>query len=214
MRYDLQVHTNASPCSGTPPNKVAEAAAQANLDGIVVTDHDTVENVARVREYAPNELDVISGAEVTTTQGHLLAIDVAESPPQTDPLSVVDSIHDQGGLAVLSHPFDALRQFYDTDLAALAAAVDGVEVTNSRCVRKLFNAQARAFADHHELSMTGGSDAHFPMEIGRATTEFDGSLRAAIEEGTTTPRGRGRYLSGHVATKLHQGRQTMRRVLP
>jgi predicted metal-dependent phosphoesterase TrpH len=214
MRYDLQVHTNASPCSATPPEKVTEAAERANLDGIVVTDHDTLTNVDRVRECAPNGLDVVSGVEVTTTQGHLLAIDVTEAPPRTDPLSVVDAIHNQGGIAVLSHPFDALRQFYDRNLPELAAAVDGIEATNSRCVRESFNRQARAFAAHHGLAITGGSDAHFPMEIGRAATEFDGSLRTAIREGTTTPRGRGRYLSGHVATKLHQGRQAVTGWLP
>ncbi len=214
MRYDLQVHTNVSPCSATPPEKVVEAAEHANLDGIVVTDHDTLANVERVRECASSRLDVVSGVEVTTTQGHLLAIDVTEVPPQTDPLSVVDAVHDLGGIAVLSHPFDALRQVYDTELAELAAAVDGVEVVNSRCVRESFNDHARAFADHHGLAMTGGSDAHFPMEVGRASTEFEGSLREAIREGTTTPRGRGRYLSGHVATKVHQGRRTIERWIP
>ena len=210
MRYDLQVHTNASPCSATPPKKVAETAERANLDGIVVTDHDTLANVERVRECASDGLTVVSGVEVTTTEGHLLGIGVTEAPPpQTDPLSAVDAIHDRGGVAVLSHPFDALRQFYDTDLRTLAAAVDGVEAVNSRCVRASFNRQARAFAAHHGLAMTGGSDAHFPMEVGRATTEFEGTLTEAIREGTTTPRGRGRYLSGHVATKLHQGHRAV-----
>lgn len=210
QRYDLQVHTDASPCSSTPPEKVVEAAERANLDGIVVTDHDTLANVARVRECAAEGLAVVSGCEVTTTtQGHLLALDVTEAPPKTDPLSVVEAIHDQGGLAVLSHPFDALRQVYDRDLDTLAAAVDGVEGVNSRCVRESFNRQARAFAEHHGLAITGGSDAHFPMEVGRAYTAFEGSLDAAIREGRTEPRGRGRYLSGHVATKLHQGRRAV-----
>jgi hypothetical protein len=212
MRYDLQVHTDASPCSATSPRKVAAAASKAGLDGIVVTDHDTLGNVARVREHAPEGLDVVSGVEVTTTQGHLLGIDVAEAPPQADPLTVIDDIHDQGGLAVLSHPFDTLREFYDRDLPELAAAADGVEAVNSRCVRPLFNRQARAFAAHHGLAITGGSDAHFPMEVGRAATEFDGGLREALREETATPSGRGRYLSGHLATKFQQGRRAIGRL--
>jgi predicted metal-dependent phosphoesterase TrpH len=209
MRYDLQVHTDASPCSATSPEQVAAAAADAGLDGIVVTDHDTLENVARVREHAPNRIAVVSGVEVTTTQGHLLAIDVDEAPPRTDPLTVIDAIHEIGGLAVLSHPFDTMRQFYDRGLPAIAAAADGVEAVNSRCVRPLFNRQARAFAAHHGLAVTGGSDAHFPMEVGRAATEFEGTLREALREGTTTPCGRGRYLSGHVATKFQQARRAI-----
>lgn len=205
-RYDLQVHTNASPCSSTSPERVVAAAVDAGLDGIAVTDHDTVANVEAVREAAPDTLNVISGVEVTTTEGHLLALNVAEPPPQTDPLTVVDHVHDQGGVAVLSHPFDALRQYYETDLVTLADAVDGVETVNSRCVRRRFNERAAAFATAHDLPATGGSDAHFPMEIGRAYTRIkgDGSIVNAVRDGRVWPGGRGQYLSGHVATKLYQ----------
>ncbi|SEV82998.1 PHP domain-containing protein [Natrinema salifodinae] len=207
-RYDLQVHTDASPCSSTPPERVVSAAVDAGLDGIAITDHDTLANVDAVRDAAPAALEVISGVEVTTTEGHLLALDVTEAPPQTDPLTAVDRVHDQGGVAVLSHPFDALRQYYETDLDALADAVDGVETVNSRCVRRRFNERAAAFAAAHDLPSTGGSDAHFPMEVGRAYTciDGDGSLADALRDGRVRPGGRGRYLSGHVATKLHQVR--------
>lgn len=207
-RFDLQVHTNASPCSSTSPERVAAAAVDAGLDGIAITDHDTVANVEAVREAAPDALNVISAVEVTTTEGHLLALDVAEPPPQADPLTVVDHVHDQGGIAVLSHPFDSLRQYYEADLEALADAIDGVETVNSRCVRHRFNERAAAFATAYDLPATGGSDAHFPMEISRAYTkiEGDGSIVNAVCDGRVSPGGRGRYLSGHVATKLHQFR--------
>lgn len=205
-RYDLQVHTDASPCSSTSPARVAEAAANANLDGIAITDHDTLANVEAVRDAAPDDLDVISGVEVTTEQGHLLALDVTEPPPRSDPLTVIDHVHEQGGVAVLSHPFDTWRQYY-TDLTSISSVVDGVEVVNSRCVRKAFNRAAQAFAERHSLARTGGSDAHFPMEIGRAYTVSDGPIVDAIREKNTRAAGRGRYVSGHVATKLHQFRR-------
>ncbi|MFC4544124.1 PHP domain-containing protein [Halosolutus amylolyticus] len=215
QRYDLQVHTDASPCSSASPDRVAAAAADAGLDGIVVTDHDTLANVDAVRDAAPDDLDVVPGVEVTTTEGHLLAIDVTEAPPRTDPLTVVDRVHEQGGVAVLSHPFDALRQYYETDLDALAAAVDGVEAVNSRCVRRRFNDRAAAFATARDLPATGGSDAHFPMEVGRAYTSVEGggSLADAVRDGRVRPGGRGRYLSGHVATKLHQFRTVSSRAV-
>ncbi|ELY61018.1 PHP domain-containing protein [Natronococcus jeotgali] len=206
-RYDLQVHTDASPCSRAPPERVAAAAVDAGLDGIAVTDHDTLANVEAVRNAAPDDLEVISAVEVTTTQGHLLALEVAETPPRADPMAVVDHVHRQGGVAVLSHPFDALRQSYGTDLEALAVAVDGVEAVNSRCVCRRFNERAAAFATANDLPATGGSDAHFPMELGRAHTvvKGGGTLADALRDGRVRPGGRGRYLSGHVATKLHQG---------
>lgn len=203
-RYDLQVHTDASPCSPASPERMVRAASRAGLDGVAITDHDTMANVDRARAAAPDDLDVIPGVEVTTTQGHLLALYVEEAPPKTDPVGVVESIHDQGGIALLSHPFDELRQYYDADLEVIATAVDGVETANSRCVREAFNRRAREFADSHGLSVTGGSDAHFPMEVGRAYTTVPDRPREAIRNGTTAGVGRGRYLSGHVATKTYR----------
>lgn len=209
--YDLQVHTDASPCSRAAPAAVVTAAISRDLDGIAVTNHDTLDGVAAVQAAAPDELTVIPGVEVTTTQGHLLALDIEDPPPQGDPLSVIDQIHDRGGWAILSHPFDRLREHYDTDLDALGSAVDAVEVLNSRCLRAQYNEHARAFAREHDLPVTGGSDAHFPMEVGRAytTTTCDGPLTEALRRGETSSGGRAGYLSGHAATKLHQLRESL-----
>lgn len=203
-RLDLQVHTDASPCSDTTPSAVVTAAVEAGLDGIAVTDHDTVENVVAARRAAPSSLDVISGVEVTTTQGHLLALGVEAPPPQIHPVDVIEWIHERGGVAILSHPFDTLRQYYREDLREIATLVDAVEGINSRCVFSQFNRRAQSFAVAHALPTTGGSDAHFPREVGRAYTECEDDVLEAIRDGTVRAGGRGGYLSGHVATKLHQ----------
>jgi hypothetical protein len=211
-RIDLQVHTDASPCSGTAPEAIVEAALAADLDGIVVTDHDTTANVDRVQSCAPPMLEVISGVEVTTTAGHMLAVGVESPPPQADPVRVAEWVHERGGVAVLSHPFDRLRQTYRENLSALATAVDGVEVANSRCLLQQFNREASSFAAANGLAETGGSDGHFPFEIGRCVTavEDEHPVTEAIRRGETTADGHGGYLSGHVATKLHQWSRTFR----
>ena len=200
-RYDLHVHTDASPCSATAPERVARGAVAAGLDGIVVTDHDPMANVSAVRAAAPDSLTVVPGVEVTTTEGHLLAIDVTTVPDPGPPLAVVEQVHDQNGFAVLAHPFDTLRQQFSPDLDELAARVDAVEVINSRTVKPADNRRARAFASRHRVPATGGSDAHFPFELGRAFTRSEAPLRAALERGDVEPAGRGTYLSGHVRTK-------------
>jgi len=202
-RYDLQVHTDASPCSRATPEAVVEAALAAGLDGIAITNHDTLEGYADARDHAPAELTVIPGVEVTTTQGHLLALGVHAEPPRADPVTVIEHVHDQGGVAVLSHPFDRLREYYVEDLVDIARRVDAVEGMNSRCLLDRYNRRAQSFARAHGLPVTGASDAHFPMEIGRAYTVCAGPCLDAIRDGTTEARGRGRYLSGHAATKLN-----------
>lgn len=202
-KYDLQVHTDASPCSRASPEDTVEAALEAGLDGIAITNHDTLEGFDAVNTLAPRNLTVIPGVEVTTTQGHLLALNVNRVPPQDDPLTVIDAIHEQDGIAILSHPFDKFREYYTDNLAEIASLVDGVEVLNSRCLVPQYNKNARAFAEKHSLAITAGSDAHFPMEVGRAYTMCEEPILDAIREGATEADGRGRYFSGHVATKLN-----------
>lgn len=202
-RFDLQVHTDASPCSRATPADVVSAAVDAGLDGIAITNHDTLDGFEAVNRRSPSFLTVIPGVEVTTTAGHLLALGVRSVPPKGDPIAVIDAIHRQGGVAVLSHPFDRLREHYADQLEAIASAVDGVETTNSRCICQRYNDRARSFASAHNLAETGGSDAHFPMEVGRAYTVCEGSVLDAIRNGTTRSAGRGGYVSGHVATKLN-----------
>lgn len=202
-KYDLQVHTNASPCSRATPKEVVDAAVDAELDGIAITNHDTLDGYEAVANLSPPSLTVLPGVEVTTTQGHLLALGVSTVPSKGDPLDVIDDIHDQGGVAVLSHPFDRLRQYYSRKLEEIAQTVDGVETTNSRCILPRFNERARSYAVAHDLGETGGSDAHFGMELGRAYTLCDGPLLESIRTGTTLPGGRGGYLSGHIATKIN-----------
>lgn len=204
-RFDLQVHTDVSPCSRASPEDVVAAAKRRGLDGIAVTNHDTVEGYDAVAESAGDNLEVIRGCEVTTTQGHLLALGVSSAPPKAEPMTVIDAVHDQGGIAVLSHPFDRLREYYSSELEDIAAAVDAVEVVNSRCLFERFNRRARRFASEYGLPVTGGSDAHFPIEIGRAVTVVpeETDVLMAIRKGSTSARGGGRYLSGHVATKTH-----------
>lgn len=208
--YDLQIHTDASPCSNANPRKVVAAAQRAELDGIGVTDHDTMANVDAVIHHAPPDLTVIPGVEVTTTQGHLLALGVEEPPPPGEPLSVIADIHSQNGVAVLSHPFDTLRESYDRNLDHILKATDGIEVVNSRCLLPQYNRRARKAATAYGLAVTGSSDAHFPMEVGRAFTVSSSDCIEAIHSGTTTAKGRGGYISGHVATKVHQLRNRLR----
>ncbi|WP_079990799.1 PHP domain-containing protein [Haloarcula sp. CBA1127] len=202
-RYDLQVHTDASPCSRASPADVVDAAVDAGLDGIAITNHDTLEGYDSVDDLAPTDLTVIPGVEVTTTEGHLLALYVKDEPPQADPVTVIEHVHEQDGIAILSHPFDRFREYFDTDLEMIASRVDAVEVQNSRCLLPRFNRRAREYATQHDLAITGGSDAHFPMEVGRSTTVCGSPLREAIESTATRTAGRGGYLSGHTATKLN-----------
>ena len=64
MRADLHVHSTAS--DGTdPPAEVMRRAAQAGLDAVALTDHDTVAGHAQARPALPRSLTLVPGMELS-----------------------------------------------------------------------------------------------------------------------------------------------------
>ena len=64
MRADLHVHSNAS--DGTdPPAEVMRRAAQAGLDVVALTDHNTVAGHAQARHARPPSLILVPGMELS-----------------------------------------------------------------------------------------------------------------------------------------------------
>jgi hypothetical protein len=83
-RLDLHIHTPLSACyvdhikEGQPPTDprlIVEAAIDAGLDAIAVTDHNGVEMVETLRGLAAGTpLTILPGTELSTRGGHCLAI--------------------------------------------------------------------------------------------------------------------------------------------
>jgi 3',5'-nucleoside bisphosphate phosphatase len=76
MRADLHVHSNAS--DGTDdPAEVMRRAAEAGLDAVALTDHDTTAGHERARLALPDDLIFVPGMELSCELGgrsvHLLA---------------------------------------------------------------------------------------------------------------------------------------------
>jgi hypothetical protein len=75
VTIDPHVHSEGSYDAHEPVELLLEQASDIGLDGIVVTDHDTIAESLRAAELAPEYgLIGIPGVEVSTAAGHLLAI--------------------------------------------------------------------------------------------------------------------------------------------
>ncbi len=202
-KADLHIHTRVSDGMATIEQVVEFAEEQTDLDVIAVTDHEDVTGGLRARELAAKRgyrVQVIPGAEVTTLEGHLLALFIEATPKSFRRVeSTVEMVHSQGGLAVVPHPMSWLtrsvsRRTLDRVIRARepAIAFDAIETANPSPAGKLTGNGARQRnARDWKLPEVGGSDAHHLGHIGCGWTEFPGEtvaeLRAALANDATRP---------------------------
>ena len=169
LRTEFHCHTAFSKDSLTSPRALVDACRRKGIDRVVVTDHDSIGGGRAAHELDPER--VIVGEEIMTTRGEILAAFVKEViPPRLSPDETIRRLRDQGAFISVAHPFDGWRSgaWDEADLLEILPLVDAIEVFNSRCVSPAYNAQARAFAEAHDLAGTVGSDAHAAFELGRA----------------------------------------------
>ena len=183
LKYDLHLHSRYSPDGTLDVRDIVRIARKRGLDGIAITDHDTIRGGLEALKLKPEGLDVICGCEVNTDRGDVIGLFLTEeikARETTWPSSRRSTRREAS--AVVPHPFDSIRgsAFWLTDRDA--PLIDGVEVVNARCVFRRSNVAADRYADRFDRAKTGGSDAHFGAEIGNACTliEEGDDLREAI----------------------------------
>lgn len=158
------------------PRLLLKAAKARGLDGVAVTDHNTIRGALAAKKLARSiDIKVIVGEEVKTTKGDLIGYNLSKEISCNTPLEdAIDDIHDQGGVACAPHPLDVFRTsaIGGRALERVKKKLDMIEAYNGRNFF-LLNAAARDFALRNRLPMTAGSDAHFYPEVGRAWTLID-----------------------------------------
>ncbi|MEM2960455.1 MAG: CehA/McbA family metallohydrolase [Candidatus Bathyarchaeia archaeon] len=203
LKIDLHVHTCYSKDSQITLEDILTQAKKKGLDGIAVTDHDTVEGAIKIaniieRNQKHGRLIIIPGIEVSTVKGHILGINVLTRIPKG--LSVeetIERIHEAGGLAIAAHPKAPFKNGLGLNPKILSFGLDAIEVINSSSFPfQLLTRSCKKFAERYNLPQTAGSDSHIPEAIGLAYTliESDESsldnLIESIRKGLTRPFGR------------------------
>lgn len=192
MRFDLHIHSNHSDGRNSV-EEILLAARRLGLNGVAITDHNTLEGSIAAIKVARSlypEMVVIRGAEVMTSEGHLLVLGVKELPPlRRSPEETIEAVHDLGGIADLPHPFHPFRHSIGR-----VPPVDAVEVYNSKYILGVFNARARWEARKKDLPMVAGSDSHMIETVGLGVTEIDActtdDVLEEIRHGRTSISGR------------------------
>lgn len=196
MLIDLHVHSTISPCSCLPLEDILRQARAQGLDGVCITDHDTMAARHAVRDGARADgLVVIVGMEYATTQGDFLLFGPFENlEPGLPAPRVLKLVHEAGGAAVVAHPRRKTRPA-DPELTAelgRTGLLHCVETCNGRNSHTENN-RAQAWPSRYGLTAVGGSDAHALDELGRSPTRFftpiatRQDLIQALKEGHCAP---------------------------
>lgn len=202
-RADLHMHTTASDGLVDVQPLLDYIARRGHLEVIAITDHDTLEaSLWAYERRAQYPFEIIPGIEVTTAEGHVLALWVTCPIPAGLSLAeTAAAVHDQGGIAILAHPFhvhvldvlSGIRRYGRNPAYIAAAGLDGVEVHNAGILVAGCNLVAKRFARTLSLAFTGSSDAHTPGATGSGLTRFPGrtadDLRLALDNRQTLPSG-------------------------
>ncbi|HEY7801035.1 MAG TPA: PHP-associated domain-containing protein [Dehalococcoidia bacterium] len=199
---DLHIHTRYGDGMATVPELLEYVEHHTDLDVIAITEHDTLRAGEEARELHARgafRFAVICGEEVTTLDGHLIALDIDAPLPSFRRLEeTLAAIHRQGGIAIAPHPLSFLtrsvtRKGFERVRVCADEAVrfDAIEEYNLSPAGRVTSAKARALnRDRLHLAAVGASDAHFLQSIGSAYTTFPGNsaddLRGAIAAKTTS----------------------------
>jgi len=140
------------------------------LNGIAITDHDTIKGGLEARNINndPNFV-VIVGCEILTDVGDIIGLFLSKEIKSRDYEGVIKEIKDQNGIIVLPHPYRGHKLN-----SKIIENVDAIEVFNSRN-NENENIKALKLAKKYNKPILTGSDAHFAIEIGNATTVIKGS---------------------------------------
>lgn len=188
MLIDLHCHTlPLSQCSALRPEELVDLARERGLDGICLTEHDAFWPAADLRELARRaDFVVLSGVELTTDMGHVLAFGLSPGTPGLASAgAAAEAARAAGALLFLAHPArDGLLRV-SRETVDYFESVEAINGSDSR----LQNIAATGLAHGFRLPGIGGSDAHAPAEVGRAATSFEAhvtdeaSLVAALRSG-------------------------------
>ncbi|HYP41417.1 MAG TPA: PHP-associated domain-containing protein [Chloroflexia bacterium] len=209
-KADLHMHTALGDGLASVQQIFDYVENYTDLDIIAITDHDDIRGAMQALELIERRkyrFQVIPGNEITTRQGHLLALFVTQEFPMLKSLDwSMKAVHEAGGMLIAPHPMSWLTtSIREKPLLAAHAGpypFHGIETFNPSYAGRV--AHKRVI----ELNQTvlhlpefGGSDAHANSMIGKGYTSFPGTtiedLLQAIKERKTVAGGTFMNLRDH-----------------
>jgi predicted metal-dependent phosphoesterase TrpH len=170
IRADLHVHTTYSKDSLITPKDLVYYSKKRGLNAVAVTDHNQLEGALKIAK--ETDFLVIPGMEISSSDGHIVALNVQELIPQGfSAAETVERIHRAGGVAIACHPYVYFKGCLRENVCA---TFDAIEVINARAFPFKKSVQkAEEAANRLKLSRVAGTDAHYGPQIGYGYTVIE-----------------------------------------
>ncbi len=168
IKLDLHLHSYYSFDCLNKPDDIAKQIKKLGLDGFSITDHNVFKVDFKKLQEAYPELIIIPGTEIWTEIGDILIYFLTDSIESHDAKTVIEEAHDQGGIAVLAHPYYRFEGEYPSEIIE---SLDGIETSNAQNCHN--RDQSVILAQRYQKPEFGGSDGHFICELGGGYTEVD-----------------------------------------
>ena len=166
IKLDLHIHSGYSVDGTGSPMDIIENLKKRGLHGMAITDHNTLEGSLKALKIAPKDFIVIPGIEISTLDGHMIALNVLENIERE--LSIeetVEKIIDLGGIPIVPHLYRNMSGIKKEKLKKIHTKISAIEVFNS-CSVPYTNLKTIKVAKQFNLGGTGGSDSHEPAYVG------------------------------------------------
>jgi predicted metal-dependent phosphoesterase TrpH len=173
LKIDLHIHSQYSEDGFGSPKEIIKSLKKKGIDGMCITDHNSVKGGLKALKESPKDFIVISGSEISTLDGHVIAINIIKNIPKNLSFEeTIERITDEGGIPIIPHIFRNMSGVKKRKLDSIINKINSIEVFNS-CSQPKTNLKMAKLAKEYNLGGTGGSDTHEPQFAGYGYTTFD-----------------------------------------
>lgn len=171
MFIDFHLHESAySPDARMTLNQIVDEAIQVGLDGICITDHDSMGLSDYAKQFSKEtSFPIFVGAEYYSLQGDILSFGIDKLPElRLSAQDFIDYVVGQGGVCIAAHPFRDNNRGLEENLRTVKG-LTGIEVLNGSTTMEA-NRKALLYCRELGLQPIGASDAHDIIQLGRFAT--------------------------------------------
>lgn len=176
--FDMHVHSVYSSDSINSIDTIFRAWKSTGILPLVC-DHDSImgsRKICRAIKRADPDIPEVLAEEILTADGEIVGAFLNEEiRPGLSADETLDIIEDQGAISIVPHPFCTFRSTtIDTRvLEDVIGRIDIVEGYNARTPDLSEGEAGLSLAELNEKPVSGGSDAHTPVELARNYTVLD-----------------------------------------